>query len=235
MDNMSRIQEYPNDSSNSTAVGTTASDMHRLSCLATPFIGLMNSSLKGFVPTPSSFYSPQVSEVKANPNRTLFGKTSQPSMTVFEARSLPDITVSYQLIGGFHGDIRPVDEDPDTRKSLAWIVTKTALGGKITLDGTWIQRASQISQEASRWTWIAEGLQEFGPMEAMILDESRALEGILVFWRDSEEPSQRLPGHTHVAHCSEFIYTVKPLQRHEVSAGWTPTLSRLSAFSPTSE
>jgi len=72
-------------------------------------------------------------------------------------------------------------------------------------------------------------------MEAMILDESRALEGILVFWRDSEEPSQQLPGHTHVAHCSEFIYTVKPLQRHEVSADWTPALSRLSAFSPTSE
>lgn len=230
------MSQFPSRS-NPSSVGTVTQQVTKrsqiLSCDFGPYIDIKNAESNGSSLT--AFYAPQVSQLEKKPPILTPTNFLDHSMTVYPAKSLPDVTISYSLDGGSHNDIRPVGSpSPETTPTPAWIVTKSDQDGGNTVNGAWIQRPC-VPENDNKWTLIGGEYQALPPIFGQSVDDSGSVADLMVFVRDDRlDVTSRLPpNHTHIDHCSEFVYATKPLKGYQVSSNWTPHLSQLRNPPPT--
>ena len=220
-------------SSTSTVTQQIVTDPNALSGSLDSFIKFMDPETGG-LPL-SDFYSPKTSHLGEKQPTPAPVSTHENSMTVYQANSRPDVTISYRLEGSVPSDIRPVGIPAEVELAPAWITTKLQPNGKSVVDGAWIKRPGSTSDAEKCWTLIGSEAQSLPPIFAQEAGNSGTLEMLAVFVREAEldNRSQLPSGHTHVDHCSEFVYASKPLNGYSVSTDWTPHLSQLGTLPPT--
>jgi hypothetical protein len=201
-------------------------------------------SIKGYIkfvdpgtagPPLSGFYSPQTSLSGRKAHVSAPVSTNNDSMTVYQAKSRPDLAISYRLEGPLRSDIRPVGTPANVTLASAWIITKFQPNGQTSVVGAWIQRPVTTLDGEERWTLIGDETQSLPPIFVQEADDSGTLQLLAVFVRDAQLdiPSSQLPpDHTHSDHCSNFVFATELPKGHEVSTDWTPHLSRLGTSPP---